>query len=77
VAAGTIATAATQPIVDDDALRSRVEAATPLRRLGTVEDVAAAVLYLASPAGSYLTGAVLEVHGGLQAPSTQAPIPDL
>jgi 7-alpha-hydroxysteroid dehydrogenase len=77
VAAGTIATAATGPITDDDALRSQVEAATPLRRLGSVEDVAAAVLYLASPAGSYLTGAVLEVHGGLQTPSTQQTIPDL
>lgn len=77
VAAGTIATAATAPITDDPALRHQVEAATPLRRLGTVEDVAAAVLYLASPAGSYLTGAVLDVHGGLQAPSTQQPIPDL
>jgi 7-alpha-hydroxysteroid dehydrogenase len=77
VAAGTIATSATSPITDDDDLRARVEAATPLRRLGAVEDVAAAVLYLASPAGSYLTGAVLDVHGGLQTPSTQQPIPDL
>jgi 7-alpha-hydroxysteroid dehydrogenase len=42
-----------------------------------VDDVAAAVLYLASPAGAYLTGTVLEVHGGLQAPNTQQPLPDL
>ena len=61
----------------DAGLRSRVEAATPLRRLGTVDDVAAAVLYLASPASAYLTGTVLEVHGGLQAPNTQQPLPDL
>jgi 7-alpha-hydroxysteroid dehydrogenase len=77
IAAGTIATSATEQITDDTDLRARVEAATPLRRLGTVEDVAAAAVYLASPAGSYLTGAVLEVHGGLQTPSTQQPIPDL
>jgi 7-alpha-hydroxysteroid dehydrogenase len=77
VAAGVIATSATAPITGDPPLRTRVEASTPLRRLGTVEDVAAAVLYLASPAGSYLTGTVLEVHGGLQTPSTQQPIPDL
>ncbi len=77
VAAGTIATSATAPITQDAAWRAQVEAATPLRRLGTVEDVAAAVVYLASPAGSYLTGAVLEVHGGLQAPNTQQAIPDL
>jgi 7-alpha-hydroxysteroid dehydrogenase len=77
VAAGTIATSATAPITQDATRRAQVEAATPLRRLGTVEDVAAAVVYLASPAGSYLTGAVLEVHGGLQAPNTQRSIPDL
>lgn len=50
---------------------------TPLRRLGTVQDIAAAVVYLASPAGAYLTGAVLEVAGGLQAPATGPPAPDL
>ena len=77
IAAGTIATAATEVITADAGLRARVEAATPLRRLGTVDDVAAAVLYLASPASAYLTGTVLEVHGGLQAPNTQQPLPDL
>ncbi|HEY1486762.1 MAG TPA: SDR family oxidoreductase [Micromonosporaceae bacterium] len=77
VAAGTIATSATELITEDTDLRAAVEAATPLRRLGTVDDIGAAVVYLASPAGSYLTGAVLQVHGGLQAPSTQQPIPDL
>jgi 7-alpha-hydroxysteroid dehydrogenase len=77
IAAGTITTSATSAVTQDAALRSQVEAATPMRRLGTVEDVAAAALYLASPAGAYLTGTVLEVHGGLQMPSTQQPIPDL
>jgi 7-alpha-hydroxysteroid dehydrogenase len=77
IAAGTIATAATRAITEDPELRSRVEAATPLHRLGTVQDIAAAVVYLASPAGAYLTGAVLAVHGGLQTPSTQQPLPDL
>jgi 7-alpha-hydroxysteroid dehydrogenase len=77
IAAGTIATSATGMITADPLLRMRVEAATPLQRLGTVQDVAAAVVYLASPAAAYLTGTVLEVHGGLQAPNTQQPIPDL
>jgi NAD(P)-dependent dehydrogenase (short-subunit alcohol dehydrogenase family) len=38
----------------------------PLRRFGTVEDVAAAVVYLASPAADFITGVVLPVDGGLQ-----------
>ena len=37
----------------------------PLGRLGTVDEVAAAVLYLASPLAAYVTGATLDVNGGL------------
>jgi 3-oxoacyl-[acyl-carrier protein] reductase len=37
----------------------------PLGRLGAPQDVAAAVAYLASPAGGYVTGAVLHVNGGM------------
>jgi 3-oxoacyl-[acyl-carrier protein] reductase len=37
----------------------------PLGRLGTPQEVAAAVTYLASPGGGYVTGAVLHVNGGM------------
>ncbi|HET8582157.1 MAG TPA: SDR family oxidoreductase [Jatrophihabitans sp.] len=77
IAVGSIATSALDVVMGNDELRGAIEAATPLRRLGAVEDIAAAVLYLASPAGAYLTGAVLDVHGGLQQPNMRLPLPDL
>jgi NAD(P)-dependent dehydrogenase (short-subunit alcohol dehydrogenase family) len=48
---------------DPERLREMAEA-TPLRRLGTPEDIAAAVVYLASDAGSWVTGENLLVAGG-------------
>lgn len=48
-------------------VRGAMEARTPLARLGTVEDIAAAALYLAAPASSWMTGKVLELDGGAEA----------
>jgi len=42
----------------------RIAAAVPLGRAGTVDEVAAAILWIVSPAASYVTGAVLDVGGG-------------
>lgn len=50
---------------------------TPLRRLGRPEEIAAAVLYFASPAGAYTTGQVLAVSGGIQGSNLDLEIPDL
>jgi 3-oxoacyl-[acyl-carrier protein] reductase len=44
-------------------LRQRIEA-VPLGRIGTPEDVANAVVFLASPVGSYITGQHITVDGG-------------
>jgi 7-alpha-hydroxysteroid dehydrogenase len=77
VSVGAVATSALEIVVDDDGLRGRVEAATPLRRIGDPEEVAAAVLFLASPAGGYVTGRVLPVDGGVETPNLDLGLPDL
>jgi 3-oxoacyl-[acyl-carrier protein] reductase len=41
-----------------------IVAQTPMGRAGTPQDIAGAVLWLASPAGSFVTGAVIPVNGG-------------
>ncbi len=46
-----------------------------MRRIGTVEDIAAAILYLASPASSYVTGQILAVDGGLLTSNFTMPFP--
>jgi 3-oxoacyl-[acyl-carrier protein] reductase len=63
VAPGLIATDMTQALTGDarDEWASRI----PLKRLGTPEDVAAAVCFLASNEASYITGQVVAVNGGM------------
>jgi len=77
IAPGSILTSALDVVAGNDELRTQLEKATPLRRLGEPADIAAAALYLASPAGAYLTGKTLEVDGGLNTPNLELPIPDL
>jgi 7-alpha-hydroxysteroid dehydrogenase len=77
VAVGSVATSALELVLGNDEMRTAMEQATPLGRIGEAEDVAAAIVYLASPAGGYLTGKVLEIDGGLNAPNLDLDLPDL
>ncbi len=63
VAPGFIETAMTENL--PESARSELAASIPLKRLGSVEDIAAAVGYLASDEAGYVTGHVLNVSGGL------------
>ncbi len=77
IAVGSVMTSALEFVASDDRTRGAMEAATPLGRIGEAEDVAAAALYLSSPAGGYVTGKVLEVDGGLEQPNLDLGLPDL
>jgi 3-oxoacyl-[acyl-carrier protein] reductase len=48
-----------------DAVRANVASATPLRREGDASEVADLVMYLASPESSFITGASLDINGGM------------
>ncbi|HEX5407095.1 MAG TPA: SDR family oxidoreductase [Pseudonocardiaceae bacterium] len=77
IAVGSVATSALQIVMDNDEIRGRMEQATPLHRIGEAEDAAATVVYLASRAGGFVTGKVLEVDGGTEAPNLNLGLPDL
>ena len=64
IGVGTIATGSVDLVIQDDEARSRIESLTSLRRVGEPEEIAAAVVFLAAPSGSYVTGTVLHVDGG-------------
>jgi 3-oxoacyl-[acyl-carrier protein] reductase len=49
----------------DDAVRQQVASSTPLQRWGTPDDVAGAVVFLASPSAAFMTGQTLMVGGGI------------
>ncbi|MBV8461943.1 MAG: SDR family oxidoreductase [Acidimicrobiales bacterium] len=77
IAVGSVATSALEIVMQSDELRTAIESATPLGRLGAPEDIAAAVVYLSSPAGSYITGKILEVDGGIEEANLDMGLPDL
>jgi tropinone reductase I len=62
-----VRTELTEPVLSDPAFLERVLAATPTRRLGTPDDVAAAVRFLCSPGASWVNGVCLPLDGGFTA----------
>ncbi|MEM6587203.1 MAG: 3-oxoacyl-[acyl-carrier-protein] reductase [Pseudomonadota bacterium] len=63
VAPGMIGTAMTDKLTDDQ--KDKIAAQIPLARMGTPEEIAGAVLYLASEEAGYVTGTTLHVNGGM------------
>jgi 3-oxoacyl-[acyl-carrier protein] reductase len=63
VAPGFIDTDMTRALTDEQ--RTALTSQVPMTRLGTVDDIAAAVLFLCSPGASYITGETLHVNGGM------------
>ena len=66
IAPGFIKTPMTEDLSEEQI--TRLQASVPIGRLGEAEDVAAAVVYLASSEASYVTGATLNVNGGMAMP---------
>jgi NAD(P)-dependent dehydrogenase (short-subunit alcohol dehydrogenase family) len=67
IAPGLIETDFARALYENPERRARVEAETPLRRLGQPEDIAGTALLLASPAGAFITGTTIVVDGGRMA----------
>lgn len=64
LAPGLICTPLSEPLLADTGFMARRIQMTPLRRVGTVDDVAATCLFLASPGGSFITGQQIAIDGG-------------
>ncbi len=64
IAPGYFRTAMTEVFYQDEAWVDRMTAAVPLGRLGALDDVVGAAIFLASPAASYVTGQCLAIDGG-------------
>jgi 7-alpha-hydroxysteroid dehydrogenase len=77
IGVGSTATSALDIVTSTPELKETMENMTTLGRLGSVEDIATAVVYLASEAGGYLTGKLIEVDGGIDVPNLDFGIPDL
>jgi len=66
IAPGLFRTKMTEYLFTDDSVEAQIAATIPAHRLGRQDDIAGTVVYLCSRAGSYVTGAVLPVGGGIE-----------
>jgi len=64
VVPGAIMTDPTKAILPDEQAQAYMESLIPMRRIGNPEEVANAIVFLASPLASYITGVLLPVDGG-------------
>lgn len=65
IAPGIVRTDFARALWENPAILSRTEAVTPLRRVGEPDDIAGAAVFLASRAGSWMTGQTLVIDGGV------------
>ncbi len=77
ISVGGVATESLEVVLTNEALREQFNANTPMGRPGTVEDIAACAVYLASPAAAWVTGKVFQIDGGASAPAISVPVPKL
>ncbi|GAA4814711.1 SDR family oxidoreductase [Nocardioides caeni] len=74
---GSVMTSALEFVAGVPEMKQQMEDGTPLGRIGEPEDIAAAIVYLSSRAGQFVTGKLLEVDGGIQQPNLDLNLPDL
>jgi 7-alpha-hydroxysteroid dehydrogenase len=77
IAVGSVATSALDIVLNNPELRTRMEEATPMKAIGEPEDIAAAIVYLSSDAGRFVTGKVFDIDGGTERPTLDLGLEDL
>jgi 7-alpha-hydroxysteroid dehydrogenase len=77
IAVGSTATSALDTVLSNDAILSEMVGKTPLKRLGSPDDIAIGALYLASDAASWVTGKIIEIDGGLEEANLALNLPDV
>lgn len=68
-------TGMTDGMMDNKEYLDKLVSAIPLRRIGQPEDMASAIVFLASDAAGFISGAILPVDGGITAGNGQPPFP--